>query len=73
MSGQSFAVCIKNPGYGASLELRKIYEVLCDDEARQLGMLRVIDDSGEDYLFPQDFFAPIVLPESAVALFSHAA
>lgn len=73
MSTQHFAVCIRNTGYAASLELRKIYEVLKDDEALRLGMLRVIDESGEDYLFPQEFFAPIQLPESAVALFSHAA
>ncbi len=73
MSGQNFAICIKNPGYAVSLELRKIYEVLEDEDARGLGMLRVIDESGEDYLFPQEFFAPIQLPESAAALFTRAA
>jgi hypothetical protein len=73
MNTQRFAVCIQNPGYTVSLELRKIYEVLEDEHARQLGMLRVIDESGEDYLFPEEFFAAIQLPESAVALFTHAA
>lgn len=73
MNTQQFAVCIKNPGYSASLELRKIYELLPDADARQLGMLRVIDESGEDYLFPEEFFALIELPDSAAALFSHAA
>ncbi|MGP1615899.1 MAG: hypothetical protein ACTS5Y_12705 [Pollutimonas bauzanensis] len=73
MNTQTFAVCIQNSGYEASLELRKIYEVVGDDAARPLGMLRVIDESGEDYLFPEEFFAPIQLPASAAALFSHAA
>lgn len=73
MNTQHFAVCIQNTGYAVSLELRKIYQVLEDADARKLGMLRVIDESGEDYLFPQEFFAPIQLPESAAALFTHAA
>ena len=73
MNTTTFAVCIQNAGYEASLELRKIYEVLPDDAAAQHGLLRVIDESGEDYLFPQEFFAPIQLPESAAALFTHAA
>ena len=73
MNTTTFAVCIQNAGYEASLELRKIYEVLPDDAAAQHGLLRVIDESGEDSLFPQEFFAPIQLPESAAALFTHAA
>lgn len=73
MSTTTFAVCIQNTGYDVSLELRKIYEVLKDDEASCHGLLRVIDESGEDYLFPQEFFAPIQLPESAVALFTSVA
>lgn len=51
-----FAVCIRNAGYPASLELRKLYEVRSDPEAEQHGMLRVIDESGEDYLFPAAMF-----------------
>lgn len=54
MSTQQFAVCIKNPGYSASLELRKVYELLPDADARRLAMLRVIDESGEDYCFPKN-------------------
>jgi hypothetical protein len=73
MNTMTFAVCVENTGYEFSLELRKIYAVLEDKESAQLGLLRVIDESGEDYLFPQGFFAPIQLPESAAALFSHAA
>jgi hypothetical protein len=51
-----FAVCINNSEYPASLELRKIYRVLPDEEAEQDGDLRVIDESGEDYLYPTAYF-----------------
>ncbi|MGO9567284.1 MAG: hypothetical protein ACLP5H_07075 [Desulfomonilaceae bacterium] len=61
-----FVVCIKNEGYNASLELRKIYRVVPDATAAVHRMTRVIDESGEDYLFPQDCFAPITLPETLV-------
>lgn len=57
-----FVVCIKNRGYEASLERRKIYQVVADPEAAKHKQIRVIDESGEDYLYPQDFFAPIELP-----------
>lgn len=73
MSKSTFAVCIQNIGYEASLELRKIYEVLEDEEAHKYNRIRVIDESGDDYLFPKEFFVPVQLPEPAVALFSHAA
>lgn len=56
MSGHTFAICIKNEDYEASLELRKLYEVLPDPKSEQLGMVRVMDESGEDYLYPQAFF-----------------
>jgi len=52
-------VCIKNQGYAASLELRKLYPALDDDKSEALGFLRIIDESGEDYLYPQDMFCPI--------------
>lgn len=73
MNRSTFAVCIENTGYAASLELRKLYEILEDEQALRHGMLRVIDESGEDYLFPQEFFVQIQLPEPAAALFSRAA
>jgi hypothetical protein len=57
-----FAICIKNEGYEASLEFRKIYDVLQDKEAESHGLMRVVDESGDDYLFPKDYFAPIELP-----------
>lgn len=59
-----FAICIRNDGYEASLEMRKIYPILPDAEAASHHMLRVIDESGEDYLYPDDFFMLIELPEA---------
>jgi hypothetical protein len=58
-----FAVCLKNTGYEASLEPRKIYEVVPDEEAEKHRQIRVIDESGEDYLYPEKFFAPIELSQ----------
>ena len=57
-----FAVCVRNTGNEASLELRKLYQVLPDPDANKDGMLRVIDESGEDYLFPSSFFVLAPLP-----------
>ena len=60
---QRFAVCLRNEGYEASLEKRKIYEVLADREAEHHDQIRVIDESGEDYLYPESFFVEIELPQ----------
>ncbi len=62
MAQKKFVICVKNAGYEASLERRKLYEVLEDSEARKHGQLRVVDESGEDYLFPADYFASVTLP-----------
>jgi hypothetical protein len=51
-----------NDDYPASLELRKLYPVLKDEFANKHGMVRVIDESGEDYLFPEDYFVRVELP-----------
>lgn len=59
-----FAICIRNDDYPASLELRKVYPVLPDADAAGHHMLRVIDESGEDYLYPDDFFMLVELPEA---------
>lgn len=59
-----FAVCINNAEYPASLELHKIYRVIRDEDAAQDGDIRVIDDSGEDYLYPSDWFATVKLPQA---------
>lgn len=56
-----FAVCIRNEGNPESLDLGKFYQVLPDPKAERLGMIRVIDESGEDYLYPQDSFLEVSL------------
>jgi len=58
-----FVVCIRNEDYPASLELRKIYQVIPDSEAAKHHYIRIIDESGEDYLYPDDLFSPIELPK----------
>ena len=63
-SPRQFVVCIKNDGYSVSLEKRKIYLALRDPAAEKHGQLRVIDESGDDYLFPKAFFRTIALPQS---------
>jgi hypothetical protein len=60
-----FVVCVKNKGYAASLELRKLYQVVADATAAKLGQIRVIDESGEDYLYPEEYFVPVQLPQAA--------
>ena len=56
-------ICIKNEGYQASLETRKIYEIISDIDAKKHKLVRVIDESGEDYLYPENFFIPVSLPK----------
>ena len=63
----SYAVCLNNKGYAASLEPRKLYELLPDENAKSRGMLRVVDESGEEYLYPDEMFAPLQLPDSLEA------
>jgi len=55
-------LCLRNDGYEVSLERRKIYQVVPDRDAGIHRQLRVVDESGEDYLYPAEFFAPIALP-----------
>ena len=59
-----FVVCVENKGYEASLELRKIYQAIPDTGAPRHHLLRVVDESGEDYLYPRDAFLPIELPKA---------
>ena len=61
---RQLVVCVKNEGYPASLEKRKIYVTLPDPVAERHGQLRVIDESGEDYLYPKQYFIPVTLPQS---------
>ena len=60
-----FVVCVKNKDYPAALELRKLYQVVFDETAAKLHQIRVIDESGEDYLYPDDYFVAVQLPQSA--------
>jgi hypothetical protein len=57
-----FMICVDNRGYEASLEIRKIYEILIDREAGRHHQVRVVDESGEDYLYSEKYFAPVRLP-----------
>ncbi len=59
---EGFAVCLRNRGYAASLEVRKLYPVVKDAEAAANDLIRVIDESGEDYLYPAQFFEKLTLP-----------
>ena len=63
-NGNRFVVCVDNRKYPASLERRKIYRVVHDEEAARHGYLRVVDESGEDYLYASRYFVPISLPKS---------
>lgn len=65
MTTHRFAICINNSQYPASLELHKIYRVIPDRDAAQDDDLRVIDESGEDYLYPADYFVLLDLPRDA--------
>ena len=62
MEKQNFAVCVRNEGFGASLEFRKLYPVVADSDAEANGLIRVIDESGEDYLYPAELFQRLALP-----------
>jgi len=63
-SGRRFVVCLRNKGYEASLERNKIYVVVPDAEAESEGDIRVIDESGEDYLYPTQWFVALEVPKA---------
>lgn len=73
MAEHRFAVCLRNDGYEVSLEVRKLYEVLPDPDAESHAQVRVIDESGEDYVYPAEFFAAIELPDGVQRQVLHAA
>jgi hypothetical protein len=72
MTIENFVVCISNEGYQASLENRKIYEVISDAEAGSRHYIRVVDESGEDYMYPEKLFLAVSLPENERAALHHA-
>lgn len=61
---KQLVVCVDNDGYPASLEKRKIYIALRDADAEKHDLLRIVDESGDDYLYPKTFFRSIALPQS---------
>ena len=71
-SASRFVICVDNTEYPASLELHKLYRVLPDREAKRHGDLRVVDESGEDYLYPADYFVPVDLSRNAVRALNRA-
>ncbi len=60
-----FAICVNNEQYPASLQLWKVYRVLPDERGSRHHMLRIVDESGEDYLFSASYFVPVELPQAA--------
>jgi hypothetical protein len=61
---RQLVICVENKGYEVDLERRKIYVSIPDAAAAKLGYIRVVDDSGEDYLYPAAMFVPVALPAS---------
>jgi hypothetical protein len=72
-TARRYMLCVRNDNYPASLEVRKIYRTLPDVKAKAKHFVRVVDESGEDYLFPADYFVPIELPRSARSAFAETA
>jgi hypothetical protein len=68
-----FVICTSNAGYEASLELRKLYELVPDPAADRLGQIRVIDESGEDCLYPPSLFVRVDLPAAVAKQLEQAA
>ena len=64
-----YVICIRNDDYEVSLDLRKVYKVIPDDAAAEDNLIRIIDESEEDYLYPADFFVPIAIPANAEQVF----
>jgi hypothetical protein len=69
LGGKWLVVCIDNEGNEASLERWKIYQSLPDEEAKKHHEIRVIDEEGEDYLYPSDSFSPVFLDKSVAKKF----
>jgi len=65
-----FLICVRNESYPTSLELRKVYQAVPDTAAEERGLVRIIDESGEDYLYPEEYFVPIDLPQAAARAFA---
>jgi len=71
MANYHFVVCVNNVGYEVSLEPRKLYQILLDPEAAKHHQVRIIDESGEDYLYPEVLFVDVPLPEWVAEQVAH--
>ncbi len=58
----NFVICVDSGDYPASLEVRKLYEVIADESGEKIDHVRIVDESGEDYLYPRKLFIPVNLP-----------
>lgn len=68
-----FAICVRNDGYEGTLELRKLYAITDDPSAAKRNYVRVVDESGEDYLYPNAWFVPVELPRAVEKRLLHLA
>ncbi len=73
MTNPQFVICISNSGYEVSLDVRKLYQLMSDEKAKKHHQLRVIDETGEDYLYPESYFLPVALPENVAQQVAHIA
>ena len=73
MPKKNYVICLDNNGYPTSLEVRKLYECVTDSKAQELGQIRVIDESGDDYLYPSSRFIAVELSEADVEAITRAA
>jgi hypothetical protein len=71
MANYHFVVCVNNVGYEVSLEPRKLYQILLDPEAAKHHQVRIIDESGDDYLYPELLFVDVPLPEWVAEQVAH--
>lgn len=69
-SGWTYGVCVKNDGYPVALRIRRLYQVVPDEHAARRHMVRVIDESGEDYLYPCDYVVPVTVSRDAAKVIS---
>ena len=69
-NGTQYVVCIANRGYRVSLVVRRLYRVIPDKDAAQRGLVRVVDESGDDYLYPKKLFAVVDLPNTLAKKFA---
>lgn len=69
-NGTRYVVCVANRGYRVSLVVRRLYRVIPDKNADRRGLVRVVDESGEDYLYPKKLFAAVDLPSTLTKRFA---